>query len=110
MTTHRWGWYDEKGQRTKSCIVMTESNGYDKWEWYDGKIVRELHMYSKLEKYLQNAFKRCIGGTLPALAACDDASRREPGVLLFRANSLNTFSRYSIHGRHEKGVREATLV
>ena len=90
-----WRWYDDKGQQTKGCIVMTESNGYEKWEWHvDGELFRELHIYSNLEKDLQKAFKRCVGGTLPTLAACDDSSHRDPGVLLFRASSLNTFEVY----------------
>jgi hypothetical protein len=106
MTKQMWRWYDEKGQQTKSCIVMTESNGYEKWEWHvDGEFFRELHIYSNLEKDLQKAFKRCVGGILPTLAACDDLPRREPGVLLFRASSLNTFEVYW-YGEDDSGTVE----
>jgi hypothetical protein len=96
MTKQMWRWYDRQGQQqTKDYIIMTRSNGIEKWEWHvDGELFRELHIYSNLEKDLQKAFKRCIGGTLPTVAASDDASRPEPGVLLLRARSLNTFEVY----------------
>lgn len=92
MSTQIWQWYDMQGLPMDESIVCSEKNGDKKWEWCsEGVPQRVLHVYSELESDLKRAFERDQKGALPCLAAADDAPRPDPGVLLLRVASIDTY-------------------
>lgn len=92
MTTQVWQWYDSDGSVMSESLVCTEKGGYKKWEWCsDGFPQRRLHVYSELEDDLKKAFARDQAGALPCLAAADDDPHPDPGVLLLRVASIDTY-------------------